>query len=703
MSRGELFVELLTEELPPSMIEPAVAGLRDGLVNLLTGIEYGAIETFATPRRVAVRIADVADARPSVERVVTGPPADRAFVNGEPTPAAIGFAKGKGVDVGAIEILDTPKGKVVAVRVREGGERTDAIVGQGLEQVVLAIPFRKSMEWGAGGLRFGRPLRQVAGLYGGEVLRGEVAGKPIVATTVAHRFATDPSFAFRSCEEWLAGLRARDVEPDVAARRARIRAILDEASAELRADHIDDDALIDQVTALVEWPTQVIGTFEQDLLHLPPRLLVESMKVHQRCFPVHVGRKLTNRFVIVSNSPKADPKNVEAGFARVLRARFFDARFFFAEDKKKSLKEHGEGLVRMRWIRGLGTVAQKQARAARLGAELASLAKADAAVVAAAGAQCKCDLLTQMVREFPELQGHMGKLYATAEGQDDAVAIAIEEHYQPRFAGDAVAATPAGIALAIADRIDTLVGCFGVGMAPKGGGDPQGLRRAAGGLVATLIAHELRVDLQRLFGQGVRLFHAAVRDAPEGYEAWVKERGTGELPNDAEGLVAQLVEFTLARLEAQAVQDGASADVVDAVVDGAAPDVVVLSRKLAALRKIAGTPDFVPIMQTFKRVLNISAKAEGNPDDRRFTEPAERELDAALGRVAGDVEAAIATGDYGRALDAMLTLREPVARFFDDVLVDDPDAAIKARRIGLLQRISATFRQVADFSRISTR
>lgn len=710
---SELFVEIRCEELPPGMVQPALDGLRDGLLALLAGVDHGAVRLFATPRRLAVAIADVPEARPFVEKLVTGPPADRAFQDGVPTQAAIGFAKGKGLPVEAIEIVDGPKGRVIAIRVKEGGEQTRAVVEKGLEGVVRAIPFAKSMEWGSGGIRFGRPIQGIAALFGGCVIAGNIAGWPITGTTIAHRFAPDNAFAFTTAEEWLAGLRARWVEPDLAVRRATIRRQLDETAAAEGADPIGSEELLDQVVHLVEAPMPVVCQFEADLLELPPRLLVESMKVHQRYFPLHKGGTLTNRFVAVANNPEGDPAIMAAGFARVLRARFYDAKFFFAADKSKRLDVHGEGLARMRWIKGLGTMAQKQARMGVIahkacidlggkGAALTLVAESDAVAIVHAGALAKCDLLTAMVGEFPELQGHMGRLYAAAQGEDEATALAIEEHYLPRFAGDAVAATPVGTALAIADRLDTLVGCFGVGMAPKGGGDPQGLRRAALGVVNTLIGREIGADLRPLVAVAVRSFHEFVCAAPDGFQGWVKERGTGAEAKGADALIDALVEFGLARWKAGAIADGTSADLVDAVLIGGETRPLVLHRKLIALKGIAGTADFGPIMNTFKRVLNISRDADVSGAGL-LTEPSELGLADALARVEGIAGAAADRGDYTAALDQMLSLKDPVARFFDEVLVDSPEPAVRAARMGLLKRISTTFLKVADFSRISTR
>ena len=398
---ADLFVELLFEEMPVSMIRPALEALRDGLAALLQGVEHGAPETFATPRRLAVLIPSVAEGRPYVEKEVTGPAEAAAFKDGEWTKAALGFARGRGADAADLRLVDGPKGRVVAVTVRVGGEKAEDLIAAGLEKLVLGLPFAKSMEWGEGGVRFGRPLHAVSALFDGRVVKATVAGLEVGNRTLGHRFAESPSFHFHDHREWLEGLRARKVEPDQAARTARIRELLAEAAAKLGADPIDEPALLQEVTSLVEWPVLVIGTFDAELLELPPRLLVQSMKQHQRYFPVFRGGALTHQFVVISNNPWGDEALIAEGNARVLRARFYDARFFYAEDRKRSLEDLGRGLERMRWIRGLGTMAQKQARVAALSERLAAITQADPTLARDAGALCKADLVTLMVGEFP--------------------------------------------------------------------------------------------------------------------------------------------------------------------------------------------------------------------------------------------------------------------------------------------------------------
>jgi glycyl-tRNA synthetase beta chain len=692
--RGELFVELRAEELAPGSIRGALASLEAGLIALIQGVEHGAVRAWATPRRLAVAIADVAPARPVVERVVTGPPAERAFdAAGAPTQAGIGFARGKGVAPSALTVVDGPKGKVVAVTVQEGGERVVELVSAGLEALILGLPFAKSMEWGDGGIRFGRPIHGVVALYAGEVVPGSVAGVVFGDTTRGHRLAPDRDCRVASADDWLAAMRARGVEPDLAAREARIRALLSEGAQRCGGDLVDDDALVERVLHLTEAPTLVCGAFEQDLLALPEKLLVQSMRAHTETFPVRVDGKLTPRFLAISNNPWGDEQLIASGYARVLRARFHDARFFLAEDKKRTLDQHGERLARMQWIRGLGTVADKAARLVRLAPMIAEVTGADPEATARAASLCKSDLATQMVGEFPELQGHMGRLYASHQGERAEVAAAIEEHYAPAGGDGALPASAAGLALALADRFDTLAGCFAVGIVPTGGGDPQGLRRAAAGIVRMAVDRGLDLDLGR-WAQ-VALDGIARQAGGAGFEAW---RAAAEPASEA--TCQRIVEFVLQRQRATA---GVSPDIVDAVVSVSPPEPHVIARRVVALAALTQADGFEPLLVTVKRASNIT-RTLGAPEGPRaeLADPAE----LALLHAVASAERSIAerpSADVDGALAVLAALGPPVAAFFDAVLVDAPDPAVKAARLDLLGRVVSLFRGIADFTRISSR
>ncbi len=702
---AELFIELRCEELPARMVRPALQGLADAAVALIEGVPHGAVRTWATPRRLAVAIADVHAGRPKTEREVLGPPADKAFRDGVPTPVGEGFARGKGADPAGLYVVDLPKrGAVAAVKVSEGGETVVELVSQGMAALITGLPFAKSMTWGHGTLAFGRPLHGIVVTYAGSAVEGEAHGIPFTSMTLGHRLA-EGVVEVSGSESWLAGLRTRWVEPDLEVRKARIQHLLDDTAASLGADRVVDPALLEEVTQLVEWPTAVVGVFDPELLSLPSKLLVTSMKVNQRYFAVHQGGVLTNRFVVIANNPGADPEVVAEGNARVLRARFHDARFFLHEDQQIRLELHGGKLAAMRWIRGLGTMSDKQVRLGVLGAALATWTGANADAVERAAELCKCDLTTLMVGEFPDLQGHMGGLYAKAQGESAAVASAIEEHWQPKGADDAVAASPEGAALALAERLDTLVGCFGIGLEPTGGGDPQGLRRAAVGVLRTVFGHGLRGTLRPWISQAVQVFHAAALEGA--YEGWLKARGEGEAPRDAEGLVQTLLTFVMARFEALSVGEGASPDLVASVVatvDPATLDLMILRAKLQAVLQASGSSEFSLVLQTFKRVLNILGDERlAMPTLDRCTTPSEAALWVALERVDAEVQGASEVLDFGGALAAALSLRGPVEDFFEAVMVNDDDPEVRATRRGLLSGVASVFLRIADFSKISTR
>jgi glycyl-tRNA synthetase len=699
--RRELFVEIVCEELPASFVRPMLAALHDGILGLLEGISHGETQTYATPRRLAVSVADVAETKPKVEKLVTGPPADKAMPGGVPTDAAISFARKKGVDPERLEVVDGPKGKVVAVRVVEGGERVVDMLAAGLDKIVRELPAPKRMEWGTGGVKWPRPIHRVNVVYDGLRVAGAAVGLPFGHETEGHRLKREP-FAFGGAQDWHSGLVERWVQPDIELRKQKIRDLLQEAQRKLGCDPIVDEALLEQVTHLVEAPALVIGEFDRSLLELPSRLLIETMKKNQRYFPVFRGGKLSNHFVVITNNPGGDEATIAGGNASVILARFDDARFFLQEDHKKRLEEHGLKLRGMRWIHGLGTMLDRQERVARLAL---ALEPREPALVERAGALAKCDLVTQMVGEFPELQGHVGRLYASYQGEEEEVALAIEEAWLPRFAEDEVAHSRAGIALALADRVDALVGCFGIGLVPKGGGDPQGLRRAALGILRTVVENEMRLDLADLFRLGVEHFHTSVVRNPrghEGFEAWIKARGHADSCKDTDGLVTELVEFVLARFRANA---SATADLLDAVIEVSPRDLLVLQRKVDALAALAGHPDFAAIMTVFKRVLNITrGHTFAAPDASELTHPAEEILLRATELVEGQIAEAAAALDFRTALDRMLELQKPVANLFDNVMVDDPkDARARAIRLGLLLRVARSFLEVADFSRISNR
>ena len=672
---AELFVALRTEELPARFVAQAAQGLAQGVLALLKGIDHGPVRTWAAPRHIAVSVSEVAAGKPVEEQLVTGPPEAAAFRDGQPTRAAEGFARGRGIAVEDLEIVDGPKGRVVAARVKTGGEQTREVVAAGLAEAILGISFQKTMRWADRPERWARPIHEIVALYDGQLIEAEVAGVPTGQRTLGHRLFAEP-FEVDGAGSWLAGLRNRRVEADRDARRRTIAAQLRALSSELGCTVLDEDELLDEVQDLVEWPVTITAAFDRSLLDLPPRLLVESMKVHQRVFPLLKDGALQATFLVVTNQPYAtDPEVAQViaeGNRKVLAARFHDARFFYAEDRKHSLETHAEKLAGMQWIRKGGTMADKQARVARLSRELAPLLGADSTLAGRAGALCKADLATQMVGEFPELQGHVGMLLARLQGEEADVAEAIEAHYLPTGSGDSPPRSPEGRAVALADRIDTLTGCFARGLKPKGSADPLGLRRAANGVVAIVLDAGLRTELAALLA--------------------LSEEDGGE----------ELVPFVLARARA-AWREAHATDVVDAVLATGDTDLVALDARIRALTGLSGTEDFEALRTTFKRVLNITKEhASTVYVASALPEAAERDLHAAFEEQRQEVAARAAELDYPGALAALLRLRPAVDRFFDEVFVMDEDLQVRANRLGLLRSIGQAFDRIADLTKLAS-
>jgi len=683
MSTAQLFIEVHCEELPAGWGAPARKVLAKNIEKILKGIPYGRVRSWNSPRRLAVAVDDVALARPKVEQVVTGPPWAVAFRDGAFTKAAQGFARGRGASVEELYEHVGPRGPVVALKVTQGGEPTADKLAAGLEAAILSIPFKKTLHWGSRPERWARPIHGVCAVLGGERIAATVAGLETRTTVVGHRRYRGP-ITVTSAEGWLEDLRAHFVLADAAERRATIVAGIEAAAAERGVVIQPDPDLLEEVVDLVEWPVAVSGRLPEHLMHLPPRLLVESMRVHQRIFDTQTDAGgLSPVFITVSNNPDGDAQIISEGNTRVLTARFEDARFFFDEDRKLTLDQTATELERMRWVRGLGTMAEKAARVAALAQVLCDvIPDTDRVQVGRAGQLCKADLCTHMVGEFPELQGHVGMLYAKHGGEDDAVALAIEEHYLPRFSGDELPASGAGRALALADRLDTLGGCFAIGMVPKGSADPQGLRRAANGVIGILRDLGVSVDL-----------------------GWLAEQALAPFMDKAKKSEAQLRDDLLAwfraRLRARLVGEFPT-EIVDAVLEAPSDCALRLGLRVEALTTLAASPEFGPLRTTFRRVMGLSKDHTScDYDPEALAVPAEQALHAAFVDVNARAKDHMAQMDYAATLAVMAELKAPVDRLFDDVMVMDEDLEVRRQRLGLLRSVADLFRSVADFTRLS--
>jgi len=682
---AELFLEIGTEEIPAGFLTPA----RKDLERLLrkefdaAGLAYGAIRAFATPRRIAIAVADLAKETPRQELNLTGPSVKVAFdADGNPTKAGQGFARSNGVDPSELGRIETEKGTYVCInKVIEGKPTTD-LLPEMLAKAVNGLPFKKSMRWKDLDVRFARPVHWLVALYGGAVVPFAFGNLTSGDKSRGHRFMAPEEFAVTGCDQWLSELEKRFVIADQEKRKALIAEGVRQAAEQVGGQVNLDEKLLDEITYLVEDPTPVAGGFEQEYLQLPRELLVTSMREHQRYFTVSDGDgKLLPNFITVSNTRAEDLSVVAKGNERVLRARLSDAMFFWKEDQKVKLESRLEALKKVVYQQKLGTSYEKVMRFTAIARSLAEKFEPEAlALTERAALLAKCDLETGMVYEFPELQGVMGREYARLEGENERVALAIYEHYLPIEAGGDLPTDNVGAFVSLADKIDTICGCFGVGLIPTGSADPYALRRSAIGVLNILQAKGFRLSLVELVGQSVELL--------------------GEkLTRPAEEVKADVLNFFRGRF--QNMQE-APADVVDAVLSAGFDDPLDARARVAALAALKGQADFEPLAVAFKRVVNIiKGGVAEEVDPARFEKQCEGDLLAAQQLAAQKVAEQVASGDYAAALQTIAGLRPAVDAFFDGVMVMAEDEAVKTNRLALLTRVAELFTGIADFARIA--
>lgn len=686
MSHADLLVELGTEELPPKALRSLRDAFAEGMRRELAAahVTCGAVAAYATPRRLAVHIEAVALQQPDQLDEKLGPTLAAAFTaDGAPTPAALGFARSCGVTVEALARQGEGKQARLVHRAVRPGQPTRDLLPSLVTRALETLPTPKRMRWGAGRDEFVRPLHWLVMLLGTEVVEGTVLGVASGRHSRGHRFHAPDPIALDRPADYLERLMAAHVVADFDARRARIVQGVKTAAAALGGEAVLDDDLLDEVTALTEWPVPLAGRFDARFLEVPPEALMSSMRGHQKYFPVRdASGRLLNHFITLANLESRDPAQVIAGNERVIRPRLSDAAFFFEQDRKQPLAARREGLRAVTYQAELGSLFDKTERLAALAGWVAAQIGGDVALARRAGMLSKCDLMTEMVGEFDELQGIMGEHYARLDGEAPEVACALREQYLPAFAGDALPATPTGCALALADRLDTLVGIFGMGQAPTGSRDPFGLRRAAIGLLRILIERELSLDLRALLTEA-RAGFGVLKDEP----------------------APPVCAYVLERLRAVYEEQGIPAEVFLAVMARAPTVPLDIDHRVQAVDHFRRLPEAMALAAANKRVANILAKSEvapgeGRIDPERFVEPAERALFEALGERQAAIAPLLARRDYTAALTALADLRAPVDAFFDTVLVNAEDPALRANRFALLAALQALFWEVADISQL---
>jgi glycyl-tRNA synthetase beta chain len=686
MSVHHLLFELGTEELPPRTLQSLSTSLTEGVVNGLrsAAIAHGKVHSFATPRRLAVLIRSCAER--ALDRRVErrGPPLKASFdASGAPTQAAAAFARNCGVEVAALERVTTEKGSWLVYRGTEHGAATTQVIGDIISQAIASLPIAKRMRWGARSAEFVRPVHSAVLLFGDEVVPVEILGILSGRITRGHRFHAPRPIVLKSAATYASRLRRAKVVADFSARREAIRAGVKAAAAHSGGAALIESALLDEVTALVEWPVPIVGRFEQRFLSLPREVVVATIQDHQRCFAIEgPDGKLTGGFVTVSNIESRDPDKVRKGNERVVRPRLSDAAFFWEQDVKIPLEVHAANLRGVTFQAKLGTYAEKTHRVRSLAQSIGKHVGAGPDVARAAEL-AKADLMTAMVGEFPELQGIMGRYYAEAQGYPHELALALEEHYRPRYAGDALPATKTGQTLALADKIDTLVGVFAIEQRPTGTRDPFGLRRAALGVLRILLEGRLDLDLYALLHESAAaqpVHRPAVAD--EVYD-FIAERFRGLLLERA---------------------DGTSAEMIDAVFALRPRSPLDADARLQALKQFLELPDAAVLCAINKRIANILRKA--HPDQGAtvnsslLTEDAERRLHHVLTELRGSVGRSIGARDYARSLHAVIELRDPVDDFFERIMVMDENLERRGNRLALLRDAQQLLGAVADLSRL---
>ncbi len=691
MSGADFLVEIGTEELPPKALRSLMNAFADGLETAVDEARLGRgdVHAYASPRRLAVLIENLDAAQEDRTTTQKGPPTTVAFDDdGNPTPAAMAFAKKCGVAVEDLGREKTDKGEWLVSDVVEKGLKTGELMPDLIERSLASLPIPRRMRWGAGDAEFVRPVHWVVLLHGTKTIKTSIMGIAAGNKTLGHRFHSSKPITIKSPGDYLQALEDDGhVIADFARRRELVRKGVEDAAKKAGGTPVGDDDLYDEVTALVEWPVPVTGAFDADYLQLPREAVVSTLTSHQRYFPVE-GKDgdLLPAFITVANLESKDPDQVRDGNERVIRPRLADAAFFWDSDRRKPLTSRQEMLRDVVYQRGLGSLFDKSTRTGDLAGEMARSLDTDAAPVMRAAALAKCDLVTGMVGEFPELQGIMGRYYALSDGEPDGVANSIAEHYLPRFSGDELPASLDGQILAIADRLDTLAGIFAIGKKPSGNRDPFGLRRAALGIVRVVVECGLDIDLKALI-------HTAVEAQPSG--------------SDTDAIAAEVYEFITERLRRYFLDrdDGLATETFDAVLARAPSSLVDFERRLEAVQAFIALEPAASLAAANKRVANILKKAEvedaGEVKKKLLSEPAEAALADAVTAATASVTPLLASRQYTEALSELANLREPVDRFFDDVMVMADDKAIRNNRLALLSRMRALFLDVADISRLS--
>lgn len=689
--KNDFLVEVGTEELPPKALKELLKSFSATLYRELdnAGLAYDkkASQVFASPRRLVARVVDLAETQPDRAVEKLGPFVTQAFAaDGKPTPAAAGFAKSNGVDISQLEHVPSDKGDRLVFRAMEKGRSAKELLPAMVEKALQELPIPKRMRWGASRVEFVRPVHWLVMLYGSDVVDCEILGQVAGRITRGHRFHAPGELSIATPADYQLLLRNHYVEVCFANRRKKIVAQVEAVAAGLGGKAVIERDLLDEVTALVEWPVALAGKFEARFLQVPQEALISSMSEHQKYFHVvDASGKLMPHFITVANIESTDPAQVIDGNERVIRPRLTDAEFFYNTDLKTPLSERREKLKTMVFQAQLGTLFEKTERVAKLAVHIAGKIGGNTAWAERAAQLSKCDLLSNMVQEFDSMQGIAGSYYARHDNEPDEVAVAMREQYLPKFAGDVVPETLTGCALALADRIDTLVGIFGIGQIPTGSKDPFALRRASIGVLNILIKRELDLDLRDL-----------VDFAENNFSNVIKATDTA----------SKVIEYMIERFRAIYLEDNIATETFNAVAAKQLTVPLDIHKRVMAVHSFTQLPEAASLAAANKRVSNILSKsadgktAYGAIDPALLQEVAEKNLAQALKDKAATVAPLFAARDYTATLASLADLREPVDGFFDQVMVMAEDEKLRNNRLALLAQLQALFLQVADISQL---
>jgi len=683
MNTETLLIELGTEELPPKSLKNLAITFYQQIKDQLdsANLAYEDIKWFATPRRLAVKVIDLQEKQADKEIEKRGPAVNVAFdAEGNPSKAAQGWARSNGISVEEAQRLKTDKGEWLLHRATQTGKTVEALIPAMINVAVSKLPIPKPMRWGSTRTQFIRPVHTLTIMFGANVIEGETLEVKSSNVVTGHRFHHEGLVTLSHADEYEEKLKAAYVQVNYKERQGLILQQINQAAEQLNGEALVDDDLLEEVTGLVEWPVVLIGGFDEAFLQVPAEPLIYSMKDHQKYFPVNnKDGQLQNKFIFVTNIESKDPQQVIKGNEKVIRPRLADAEFFFKTDKNKTLESRLESLSSVLFQKQLGTLKEKSERIAGLSEAIANMISENQVQANRAGLLSKTDLMSDMVLEFPQVQGTMGKYYAQHDGEAAEVAQALEDQYRPRYAGDALPEGNIGCAVAIADKVDSLVGIFGINQPPKGDKDPFALRRAAIGLIRIIIEKQLSLDISVLINESVTLYGEKLAN---------------------EDVNTQVIDFVLGRFRAYYQEQGISVDVIQAVLANAPTAPLDFDKRIKAVSHFKTLEEAATLAAANKRVGNILAKFKGElyPEFKSdlASEAAEKALAEALNEVKNNIAPLMLAKDYQAALTALACLKAPIDNFFDNVMVMADDEAVKINRLTLLNEIRNSFFAIAD-------